>query len=219
MRLTVDVIEYSASFLNAVNDMELDLRGNKIPSIENLAVTRDQHDTIDFSDNDIKRLENFPLMHRLKSIYLNNNRVMSIEPNLGKTLVNIQNLIMNNNFIQELNDLEPLFSVKTLRCLSLIGNPVTKRPNYRLFIAHNMPNIKLLDFRKINTKEREEAAKVFGGKEVKSATFIPGDGLDKYTKKRKLEEESFKNAITNAKSLEEVQQLEKAMRSGNFQAK
>lgn len=36
---------------------------------------QDQFDTIDFSDNEIRKLDGFPLLRRLKNVILNNNRV------------------------------------------------------------------------------------------------------------------------------------------------
>lgn len=41
----------------------------------NRSCFQDQFDTIDFTDNDLKKLENFPLLHRLKSLLCNNNRI------------------------------------------------------------------------------------------------------------------------------------------------
>lgn len=40
MRLTPELISQSDTVLNALGDRELDLRGHKIPAIENLGVTR-----------------------------------------------------------------------------------------------------------------------------------------------------------------------------------
>jgi hypothetical protein len=40
MKLTPDLIERSESRLSPLKDRELDLRGRKIPAIENLGVTR-----------------------------------------------------------------------------------------------------------------------------------------------------------------------------------
>ena len=40
-----------------------------------LLFLQDQFDTIDFSDNEIRRLDGFPLLSRLKSVLLSNNRV------------------------------------------------------------------------------------------------------------------------------------------------
>lgn len=50
--------------------------GYKIPVLENLGATLDQFDTIDMSDNDIRKLDGFPLLKRLKSMFLNNNRIV-----------------------------------------------------------------------------------------------------------------------------------------------
>ena len=36
---------------------------------------QDQFDTMDLSDNEVRRLEGFPLLKRLKTVILNNNRV------------------------------------------------------------------------------------------------------------------------------------------------
>ena len=37
---------------------------------------QDQFDTIDFSDNDVRKLDGFPLLKRLKCVLFNNNRVV-----------------------------------------------------------------------------------------------------------------------------------------------
>ena len=52
------------------------ISGYKIPVIENLGATLDQFDTIDFSENDIRKLDGFPLLRRLKCLLLNNNRIV-----------------------------------------------------------------------------------------------------------------------------------------------
>lgn len=49
--------------------------GYKIPVLENLGATLDQFDTIDLSDNEIRKLDGFPLLKRLKTLLLNNNRI------------------------------------------------------------------------------------------------------------------------------------------------
>lgn len=52
------------------------LLGYKIPQIENMGATLDQFDTIDFSDNDLRRLDGFPFLPRMKCLLLNNNRIV-----------------------------------------------------------------------------------------------------------------------------------------------
>lgn len=51
------------------------LEGYKIPVLENLGATLDQFDTIDFSDNEVRKLDGFPLLKRLKTVLMNNNRI------------------------------------------------------------------------------------------------------------------------------------------------
>lgn len=46
-------------------------------------VGQDQFDTIDLSDNEIVKLENFPLLNRLGTLIINNNRITRINPSIG----------------------------------------------------------------------------------------------------------------------------------------
>ena len=76
VKLTPDIIEGAGQYINPIRDRELDLRGYKIPVIENLGASLDQYDTIDFSDNEIRKLDGFPYMNRVKSLMMNNNRIV-----------------------------------------------------------------------------------------------------------------------------------------------
>ena len=93
---------------------------------------------------------------------------------------------------QELADLEPLTSVKSLTMLSLLHNPVVTRRNYREYVIHKFPNLRVLDFKKVKDKEKEAAKKLFKTKEGKTQlkdisrkakTFTPGDALPEATNK------------------------------------
>lgn len=44
---------------------------------------QDQFDSIDLSDNEIVKLENFPHLSRLGTLLLNNNRITRINPKIG----------------------------------------------------------------------------------------------------------------------------------------
>ncbi|GAB6029040.1 U2 small nuclear ribonucleoprotein [Chamberlinius hualienensis] len=92
MKLTVDLINQSPQFINAIRERELDLRGHKIPVIENLGATLNQFDTIDLSDNDIRKLDGFPALGRLSSILLNNNRISRIAEHLEENLPKLETL-------------------------------------------------------------------------------------------------------------------------------
>lgn len=60
-------------------------------------MTQDQFDAIDFSDNEIKKLDNFPRYKRLSSLMLCNNHVSKISEELGTALPNLTCLILTNN--------------------------------------------------------------------------------------------------------------------------
>ena len=60
MRITADLISKCAAYMNALDELHLDLRGFKIPFLENLTATNDQFGTIDLTDNEIATLETLP---------------------------------------------------------------------------------------------------------------------------------------------------------------
>ncbi|PHH75358.1 hypothetical protein CDD80_2455 [Ophiocordyceps camponoti-rufipedis] len=126
MRLTADLIQNSLSYLNPLKERELDLRGQRIPTIENLAAAG-PHDCIDFTDNDIQVLGNFPLSPRITTLLMARNRISSIQPNLSRSLPNLANLVLSNNNLTELADLEALSGFSQLTHLALLDNPVVKR--------------------------------------------------------------------------------------------
>jgi len=230
VKCTPDLIECAGQYINPVRDRELDLRGYKIPVIESLGATLDQFDTIDFSDNEIRKLDGFPFLTRVKSLLLNNNRIVRISEGLEQNLPNLETLILTNNSIQELADLEPLTSIKGLRMLSLLHNPVVTRRNYREYIIHKFPNLKVLDFRKIKQKEKESSKSLFKSKEgktqlkdiqQKAKTFVPGSALPEATNKPANpagltadQVKNIKTAIAKASSLEEIERLNQMLRTG-----
>ncbi|XP_065150378.1 U2 small nuclear ribonucleoprotein A' [Paramisgurnus dabryanus] len=227
VKLTAELIEQAAQYTNPVRDRELDLRGYKIPVVENLGATLDQFDTIDFSDNEIRKLDGFPLLKRLKTLMMNNNRICRIGENLEVSLPDLRELILTSNNIQELGDLDPLATVKTLTLLSLLRNPVTNKKHYRLYVINKLPQIRVLDFQKVKLKERQEAEKMFKGKRgaqlakdiaKRTKTFTPGAGLqaEKKMGPSAADVEAIKNAIANATSLAEVERLKGLLQSGQI---
>ena len=110
---------------------------------------QDQYDVIDLTDNEISKLENFPLLKQLNTLILHNNRINRIEENLGSYLPKLEWLMLNNNRVSEFSDIEALGSCASLTHLSLIDNPITLKPEYRLFVISRLPNLRMLDFRKI----------------------------------------------------------------------
>merc|ERR1712083_120103 len=129
-----------------------------------------------------------------------------------------------------MGDLEPLTSSTKLEFLSLLHNPVVTRRNYREYVIHKFPNLRVLDFKKIKQKERENAKSLFKSKEGKTQlkdiqrkakTFTPGEALPEATNKQANpagltpeQVRQIKSAIARASSLEEIERLNQMLRSG-----
>ena len=222
-RFNADAIVNSRAFYNTLKDRELCLRDYKANAIENMGATQDQFDTIDMSDNEIKTFYNFPILRRLKTLLLSNNHIRKVSKKIGKQLVSLESLIMTNNRISDLSEIDNLATLgESLVDLSLVDNPVVRRPNYRLYVIHKIPSLRLLDFRKVRMKERESAKRLFSSEEgkemerrVQNAQTLKGE---EEKKKGPTPEqlEAFRKAIREAKTQKEVDFLESMARSGKF---
>ena len=226
-RLTADLISRSPQGLNACGEYELDVRGHKIGAVENLGATQNQFDAIDLSDNEIVRLEGFPVLPRLHTLTLCNNRIARVAQGLQDALPNLATLTLTNNRVTSFGDVDALAGLKRLKRLSLLGNPVSQREEYRLYVAHVLPSVAILDFRKVKQAERDAARKKFGGKSGEKAlesaraeTFAPGvaetEKADSPRPAGPTPEQllALKAAIANAATLEEVTRLEQALTTG-----
>ena len=99
VRLTSDLVMRSAFYTNALRERELDLRGLRIPEIENLGATHDAFDCIDLTANDIVALTNLPHLPRLTTLLLCGNRIATIAAagTLAAAIPNLQCLQLSNN--------------------------------------------------------------------------------------------------------------------------
>lgn len=221
MRITLDLILNAPQTINPALDRELSLRALKIPVLENLGATNNAFDALNLSDNDLSRLTNMPPLSRLRSLLLANNYITRISPDFFSSIPNLRVLILTNNRLADLADLEPILSCDKLERLSLVDNPVAGRVHYRYFTIFKGPkSLRVLDFSRVKEKERRAADALFAGER--------GDALLKDIAPKKVHEEdqedqatgdtiaAIKAAIASAKSLEEVQKLEKALKSGQI---
>ncbi|KAK4175329.1 leucine-rich repeat-domain-containing protein [Triangularia setosa] len=239
MRLTPDLIASSLSYLNPLKEREIDLRGHRIPAIENLAVAG-PHDSIDLTDNDIQLLGNFPLSPRVRTLLLARNRISAIAPGAVQSTPNLKNLNLTENDLRELGDLDVLGRWRGLVHLCLGGNPVVKKEHYRYWVLWRCPSVRFLDYQKVKEVEREKARELFGSAEeptelalkimgIKSKNFDSSatsggkdGGLGGETSKLsrlKLtdkEKKKLQELIKKANSLEEINRLEKALLEGRL---
>ncbi|KAG1682322.1 U2 small nuclear ribonucleoprotein A' [Nymphon striatum] len=126
--------------------------------------------------------------------------------------------------MQELGDIDHLASVKSLRTLSLLRNPLAVKKYYREYVIYKLPQLKLLDFRKIKMKEREAANQLFMSKRGKqlekelakrSKTFVPGAAIpsdNQPSGPSAAQIKAIKDAIANATSLEEIDRLKPSIK-------
>lgn len=231
MRLTADLVREAPSYLNPLMQRELGLRGYKIQAIENLGATQDQYQAIDFSDNDLIKLDGFPVLKRLEALIINNNRICRIARGLGANIKALETLVLANNKLTKLRDIDGLSDLPNLTHLTLSSNPVTKNADYRLYTIHRCPKLLVLDFAKVKPAEREAATEKYGVldlEEEKEAvaeaamedeepeeeeaenTFTPGEGVGISSEERAKIMEQIKSAT----SLEEIERLELLLKGG-----
>ncbi|XP_075166095.1 small nuclear ribonucleoprotein polypeptide A'-like U2A [Haematobia irritans] len=234
VKLTPELINQSMQFINPCRERELDLRGYKIPQIENLGATLDQFDTIDLSDNDLRKLDGLPYLARLKCLLLNNNRILRIGEDLHECVPNLNSVILSGNNLQELGDLEPLSQLPHLETICLLMNPVSTKPYYREYMTYKFPHLRLLDFRKIKQKDRKAAMEFFRSRQGKEllkevakktkqnaaaaaqAEGNPGKGGGSGRFANPEDIRRIREAIKRASSLQEVERLSQILQSGHI---
>ncbi|KAL6836829.1 leucine-rich repeat domain-containing protein [Trichoderma sp. SZMC 28015] len=233
MRLTAELIRDSLSYLNPLKERELDLRGHRIPAIENLGVAG-PHDAIDFTDNDIQVLGNFPLSPRITTLLLARNRVTSIQPTVAAAVPNLRNLVLASNHLVELADVDALGTFSRLTHLVLADNPLTKKEHYRYWVIWRCPSVRFLDYEKVKQAERAQSQELFGTAEEptalatsimgnKSKTFeVTSNGSSAAPSKLSrikltdAEKQRLQEKIKKATSLQEIIALEKELNEGRL---
>ena len=137
MRLSANIIQSAEQRTNPLGQRELLLRSIAIPAIEHLSVTRDQFDTLDLTNNHITRLENFPRLGRLETLYLGGNGISHVDGmNLKRNCPGIKEVILTGNGVKGWNVIGDLGAgCPKLEYLSLVGNPVTSKwPVYMILL-------------------------------------------------------------------------------------
>lgn len=239
MKLTAELLAQCDSSINTLKERELDLRGFKIPAIENLGASRDLNDTIDLTDNDVRYLGNFPRMLRLRNLTFSNNIISRIDPHIHKQLPYLESLVLTNNAVTDFQELAHLRRLRYLRYLCLMGNPISRDKHYREFVVWCMPHLRVLDYRRITERERAVARKAFessgGGlselaasltrykspvvgaaaNAARASSFDPGAPMPTAGRRLTAEERAaISDAIDQSQSMEEIRRLEEQLKLG-----
>ncbi|EGR27861.1 small nuclear ribonucleoprotein polypeptide a, putative, partial [Ichthyophthirius multifiliis] len=208
-KITAELIQQSNQIINPLRERHLDLKGLKIYVIENLGATLDFFDCIDMSDNEIKKLGNFSILLRLKTLILNNNKISKLS-RINEALPNLENLCLMNNRITELKEIDSLSGCQKLQRLVLYNNVVTQAPDFRLYVISRIPSLRMLDFQKVTKQEREQAQAKF--------EFQPQLNKieDQETKLAKDKKEKLRYLIENAQTAEEINRIELLLKSSEL---
>ena len=75
---------------------------------------QDQFDTIDLSDNEVKKLEGFPLLRRLKSILLSNNKIWYVKIIFSPTVITLSIVFLCSRIAEGLEQCLPMLETLVL---------------------------------------------------------------------------------------------------------
>eukprot|EP01080_Neovahlkampfia_damariscottae_P008255 gene8255-79_t len=127
-----------------------------------------QIESLDFSYNQIKKIEHLNNFSKLRSLVMDNNEIEELPKDLE--LENLETLWLNSNHISDIDALiKALKTFPKLKQVSLLKNPCC--PNeftgndsddykmYRLYVLHHLQNLLYLDSKIVDEKEKKEAAK------------------------------------------------------------
>ena len=147
---------------NFINLNELYLQNNKIKTIEALPLTLKK---LDLSFNYISNIDELRFNMNLELINLEVNNINKIKPLLN--LSKLKKINCSNNLIDDISEDEfnSFNNLKFLDNLDFSGNIIVYSfEKFRLKIIYNCPNLKELNRKLVNEKERNEANDFFNGK-------------------------------------------------------
>ena len=77
------------------------------------------------------------------------------------TFPNLKVLYLHGNQITSLNDILKLQSLQHLTKLTLHGNPVSEKANYKLWVLSHLPGVRDFDFSPVTKLDKEKVAKFY----------------------------------------------------------
>lgn len=196
-----------------------------------MGITKDLNDSLDFTDNSLRVLNNFPRLLRLRSILLSNNRISHLDSSLPSSIPNLHTIVLTNNQISHLSELSVLSGFSKLTFVTILNNPVTQHENYRNWIIWRNPGIRVLDFERVKDAERLQANKLFGEHESPSqlaldiigsnsaSSVIHSDSKTAGISVQKLTDDDkhrLRQSLKEATSLAEIERIQKALNNGYF---
>jgi len=155
-----------------------------------------------FNGNRLSRIENLENNFRIREVYIQDNRLVSLAG--LKTFKFLRVLLASGNQLRNLDkQLSLLSRFAFLKKLDLFDNPVAEEPDYRLRLIYHVPQVEILDQHSVKGPER-----------IKADEVVPN--LDKVTAakaekpKATVDELSYneRSCIIAAKKIKEKQRKE-----------
>lgn len=121
--------------------------------------------------NQLSRVENLQGNFRIREIYLQNNRLVSLAG--LRTFKFLKVLLASGNQLRNLDKQLGLLSrFAFLQKLDLFDNPVSEEPDYRLRLIYQLPQVEILDQHSVKVKERLKADEVVPNLDKVSAVKV-----------------------------------------------
>eukprot|EP00041_Stephanoeca_diplocostata_P007704 m.111169 g.111169 ORF g.111169 m.111169 type:complete len:519 (-) comp16996_c0_seq2:168-1724(-) len=138
------------------NLTKLQLDNNLIEKIENLS-SLVKLTWLDLSYNNIENIEGLDALVHLSDLSLNHNKISTIGG--LDSLKKLDVLSIGDNELEDLVGVATyLRTFKSLRSVSLSGNPLSKEENYTDCLVAYIPNLRYLDWTRISDESRTHAA-------------------------------------------------------------
>lgn len=156
---------------------------------------------LDISSNDISKIDNLSTLQSLESLIMKQNRLS--KPDSIRNVIymkKLRELDLSTNKINCLPEviLEILSQCKSLRVLSLKGNPIAKTKHYRKLIISRCKKLTHLDGNSICKEERRRCT-AWGKVVTDGGSFDEADGADRQELNRIKTEESEANALRRSR--------------------
>eukprot|EP00439_Symbiodinium_sp_Y106_P064589 s1897_g10.t1 len=124
-----------------------------------------------FQGNRLSRVENLETNFRIREVYIQNNRLVSLAG--LKTFKFLRVLLASGNQLRNLDKQLALLSrFPFLKKLELFDNPVAEEPDYRLRLIYHVPQVELLDQHTVKLPERLRADEVVPNLDKVSAAKV-----------------------------------------------
>ena len=101
-------------------------------------------------------------LKELTLLSMENNKIRSLSS--FSELNNLLELYLGENLVDDLKEIRALGTLKKLVVLDLLGNPMCRDAEFRLFCIYNIKEIKVLDGINVSAKEQEDSKQAFMGK-------------------------------------------------------